>query len=214
MDDLAALVAACPRADADGTWQRHIAARHASQALDGRRGAGRWSTKDGLRVLYLGRPTNSVVVEAYRHLVDPVEDARMLAQLEPRVLVTCTVDYTNLLDLREATSRTRLDLPFSVLHSATSDHAAYARCQAVAKVAHQVGLSGIIAPAATGMGDTLAVFADLPGFRPPKRLAPDISWEQLPADPRSAPPRHLRAVDLRSPCTRERRPARTSIRTV
>lgn len=89
----------------------------------------------------------------------------------------------------------QLDLPFSILRSATSDHGAYARCQAVAQVAHQIGLSGIIAPAATDMGDTLAVFTDLPGFQRPTRSALDIAWDQLPADPRHAPPRHLRAVD-------------------
>ncbi len=195
MDSLAVLVAACPRAYVDGIWQRHVATRHAAQALDGRHGTGRWSTKSGFRVLYLGRPTNSVIIEAYRHLVDPIEDARMLAQLEPRTLVTCTVEYTDLLDLRESASRMQLDLPFGVLHSATSDSAAYARCQAVAQVAHQIGLSGIIAPAATGMGDTLAVFTDLPDFQRPTRSAPDTAWDQLPTDPRHAPPRHLRAVD-------------------
>lgn len=169
-----------------------------AQALDERRGSGRWSTKDGFPVLYLGRPTVSVIVEAYRHLVDPVEGESMLAHLEPRALVTCTVELTNLLDLREATARMQLDLPFSTLRSATSDRAAYARCQAVAQVAHQIGLHGIITPAATDMGDTLAVFTDIRGFQRPSRSAPDSAWDQLPVDPRAAPRRHLRAVDTRS----------------
>jgi hypothetical protein len=196
MDSLAVLVAACPRADIGGTWQRHIAARHVTQALDGRRGTGRWSTKDGFPVLYLGRPTSSVIVEAYRRLVDPVEDERLLAHLEPRVLVTCTVALTALLDLREATSRMQLDLPFGILQSATSDRDAYARCQAVAQVAHQIGLNGIVTPAATGIGDTIALFTDiLPVEQRPTRSAPDIAWDQLPADPRRIPPRHLRVVE-------------------
>lgn len=190
------VVAACPRAEVDGVWQRHVAARHAAQALDGRQGTGRWSTKNGFPVLYLGRPTDSVIVEAYRHLVDPVQDENMLAHLEPRALVTCTVGYADLLDLREAASRMQLDLPFEVLRSATSDRAAYARCQEVAQVAHQMGLSGIIAPAATEMGETLALFTDVTGFQRPTRSAPDTAWDQLPADPRQAPPRHLHAVDI------------------
>jgi hypothetical protein len=170
MDSLAVLVAACPRAEIGGTWQRHVAARHAAQALDGRRGTGRWSTKDGFPVLYLGRPFNSVIVEAYRHLVDPVEDERLLAHLEPRALVTCTVAPTCVLDLRQATSRMQLDLPFDVLRSATSNRDAYARCQAVAQAGHQVGLNGIVAPAATGIGDTLALFTDiLPAEQRPTR---------------------------------------------
>jgi hypothetical protein len=196
VDSLAVLVAACPRANIDGTWQRHVAARHAAHALDGRRSTGRWSTKDGFPVLYLGRPTNSVIVEAYRHLVDPVEDDRLRAHLEPRALVTCTVELTGLLDLRQASSRMRLDLPFGILRSATSDRDAYARCQAVARVAHQAGLSGIIAPAATAMGDTLAVFTDLLRTEQlPARSVPDVAWNQLPADPRHASPRHLRIVE-------------------
>lgn len=196
MDSLAVLVAACPRADVDGTWQRHVAARYAAQALDGRCGNGRWGTKDGFPVLYLGRPTNSIIVEAYRHLVDPVEDERLLAQLEPRALVTCTVNVTNLLDLRAASTRMQLDLPFGTLRSATSDTAAYARCQAVAQVAHQIGLHGIVAPSATDMGDTLALFTDaIPANQRPERSAPDATWGKLPADPRSAPPRHLHVVE-------------------
>jgi RES domain len=199
MDSLAVLVAACPRADVGGTWQRHVAARYGVQALDGRRGTGRWSTKDGFPVLYLGRPTNSVIVEAYRRLVDPVEDERMLAHLEPRALVTCTVAVTDLLDLREATSRMQLDLPFDILHSPTSDRDAYARCQAVAQVAHQIGLNGIVTPAATGLGYTLALFTDiLPAEQRPTRCAPDIAWDRLPADPRHIPPRHLRSVETGS----------------
>jgi RES domain len=196
VDSLTAIVAACPRADVDGTWQRHVAARHAAQALDGRRGTGRWSTKHGFPILYLGRPTNSVIVEAYRHLVDPVEDERLLAHLEPRTLVTCAVALTDLLDLRQATSRMQLNLSSDILHSATSNRDAYARCQAVARVAHQLGLNGILAPAATGMGDTLALFIDiLPVEQRPKRSAPDIAWDQLPADPRHIAPRHLRVVE-------------------
>lgn len=195
MDSLAVLVAACPRADLDGVWQRHVAAHHAAHALDGRHSTGRWSTKDGFPVLYLGRPTSSVVVEAYRHLVDPVEDKLILAHLQPRALVTCAVEVTDLLDLREAATRMQLDLPFSTLQSDTSDRTAYARCQAVSQVAHQIGLHGIITPAATEMGETLALFTDLlPARQRPTKSSPDTIWEHLPTDPRSAPPRHLTAV--------------------
>ena len=66
---------------------------------------GRWGTEDSFRVLYLGRPTESVVVEAYRHLVDPVDDPELLAQIRPRALVTCTVAVTEIFDLRSAANR-------------------------------------------------------------------------------------------------------------
>jgi hypothetical protein len=193
---LAADVAASPRTDIDGVWQRHVAARHAAHALDGRHGTGRWSNKTDFPVLYLGRPTKSVIVEAYRHLVDPVEDKRLLAHLEPRVLVTCAIAITDALDLRGTETQTRLDLPPDVLRSDTSDRDAYARCQRVARLAHQSGMHGIIAPAATGMGETLVLFADiLPAAQRPHRSAANLVWETLPADPRRRRRSHLRAVD-------------------
>ena len=60
-------------------------------------------TNTGRRIprAYLGRPTDSVVVEANRHLIDPIEDADP-SMVRPRVLVTCSLGATNLLDLRSA----------------------------------------------------------------------------------------------------------------
>jgi hypothetical protein len=66
---------------------------------------------------------------------------------------------------------------------------------AVAQVAHQIGLHGIVTPAATDMGETFALLTDLlPADQRSTRSAPDTAWEQLPADPRSALPRHLIAM--------------------
>jgi hypothetical protein len=59
----------------DGTWQRHVPAKFVADALKGRSATGRWGTQNGFPVLYLGRPTDSVVVEAYRHLIDPIVDS-------------------------------------------------------------------------------------------------------------------------------------------
>jgi hypothetical protein len=73
MDGLAARIAELAPASERGEWQRHVAAAHVGKALEGRKVNGRWGTKSGFPVLYLGRPTASVVVEAYRHLVDPLE---------------------------------------------------------------------------------------------------------------------------------------------
>jgi hypothetical protein len=65
-------------------------------------------------------------------------------------------------------------------------------------VAHQIGLHGIITPAATEMGDTLALFTDiLPAEEHPRRSGADTAWDHLPADPRNAPPRHLHAIETR-----------------
>ena len=89
----------------------------------------------------------------------------------PRVLITCEVALTEILDLRKAAARMDLDLPMKVLTSETRDKDAYRRCEDVAAVAHQLGLHGLITSAATTLGETLALFTD--------RLPP-------PNDPRSS----------------------------
>lgn len=195
MDSLANRVRLCPPVTVEGVWQRHAPARHSSTALDGRLGTSRWGRPDGFPVLHLGRPTSSVIVEAYRHLVDPVaDDPNIIEHLAPRVLVTCQVHVTGVLDLRTATSRNTTGLGLEVLHSSTDDREAYRQCREVAGAARQLGLHGIITPAATKLGDTLALFTDrLPEQERPTRLDEEL-WSRLPADPRSAPGPHLRVV--------------------
>jgi hypothetical protein len=139
--------------------------------------------------LYLGRPLASVTVEAYRHLVDssldPADAAALAAHLVPRLLVTTEVAVTEILDLRQAGTRAQHGLTMDVLCSGTENRAAYAACQHVAQVAHRIGLHGLIAPAATRMGHTLALFMDrLPDRQRPVRSTPDELWQGLPPDPR------------------------------
>jgi hypothetical protein len=157
--------------------------------------------QDRLPVVYLGRPRESVVLEAYRHLVDPVdvdepaERELLIDNLIPRVLITCTVKVTKLLDLRSANARAQARLTRQDLHSPTDDRDAYRRCQEVAQIAHQLGRRGILAPAATRRGDTLALFTDLlPPDEKPVRSAADEPWDRLPADPRLPAGRRLRIV--------------------
>lgn len=189
----AAAVAAALVTEIEGVWQRHVAGRHQDQALDGRRGRGRWSTATSFPVLYLGRPRDSIIVEAYRHLIDPVEDN--IPVLAPRVLVTAVVRVTAVLDLRTAGGRLSVGLTKEQLTSATTDSDAYAACQNVAAVAHQLGRHGLIAPAATSLGDTLVLFTDqLPNQERPRRHGDDEYWETLPEDPRSARTPRLRVV--------------------
>jgi hypothetical protein len=118
-------------------------------------------------ILHLGRPQDSVVVEAYRHLVDPVEldtDAdreAFMTDLVPRALLTCTMNVTCLLGLRTDLGRNQAGLTVWCLTLAPVDRDAYGRCQHVSQAAHESGRHGIIAPAATGMGETLAHFVDV-----------------------------------------------------
>ena len=160
MDSLANVLArlSWTAAEIVGVWERHLPARHLNAATEGRSSPSRWGRADGFPILYLGSPTDSVIVEAYRHLVDPVEDPDIVNHLAPRVLVKCRVNVSHVLDLRAARARVGLDLPHEVLQSATSDVVAYERCRTVAAAAHQQGFRGLVAPAATRMGETLALF--------------------------------------------------------
>lgn len=60
-------------------------------------------------VLYVGRPTKSITVETYRHLVDGIEGMTG-DKVGPRTLWTCRVAVTTVLDLRVADSRDAVGL--------------------------------------------------------------------------------------------------------
>jgi RES domain-containing protein len=182
VDSLPARLAEATPVTVDGTWQRHVSARFLHEALNGRAANGRWGRENGFPVLYLGHPTESVVVEAYRHLVDPVVDGT--PQLSPRALVTCNVSVSQILDLRSATNRILAQLTMQQLQSDTRNRDAYRACQNVAAVAHQLEFHGIATPAATQLGETLVLFTDrLPAEEMPIRTGEQL-WTDLPPDPR------------------------------
>lgn len=177
-----------------GSWLRHLEAQFRDQAMQGRAAYSRWGRSTGFPILYLGRPKSSVTVEAYRHLVDPVDDPDIVNHLVPRVLVEVNVDVTEILDLRPARARVELGLTLSQIQSETFDKDAYEACRDVAAAAHQQGFHGLIAPAATGLGDTLALFtAHLPAEQVPT-IQREEFWNRLPADPREDRPPMLRLV--------------------
>ncbi len=72
--EIANAIAATTLATARGTFYRH--AWHGTTQLKGSTGGGRWGPEHGFPVLYLGRPPASIIAEAYRSLVDPVEGMR------------------------------------------------------------------------------------------------------------------------------------------
>jgi hypothetical protein len=180
--NLAVAVAGCGFVDVDGTFERHTSPN--VRSLSGNAFGGRWGEPGAYSVLYLGRPRDSVVVEAYRHLVDEFADQGMTgAMVGPRRLLTVQVALTSVLDLREPESQEAVGLSMADLMSPVGE---YARCQRVGRVAHQLGLHGILASAATGLGETLAVFElHLPAAEQPILVA-DEEWTRLPADPRAS----------------------------
>ncbi len=139
-------------------------------------------------MLYLGRPRESVLVEAYRHLVDDELDSpkELAAAVIERRVLTCEVRVENILDLRPAAVRATLAIAEEDLFSEPGE---YERCQAIGAAAHQLGRNGVIAPSASRLGETLALFTtNLPVEQWPTVKSRDI-WRGLPADPR-----RLRAV--------------------
>lgn len=173
-------VARAPRVLVEGVFHRHVSS--STRTLSGSASGGRWGPPALYSVLYLGRPEVSVTVEAYRHLVDPfAEDGLTGDMVQPRNLLTCEVRVTNVLDLRTAEAAVSVGLSSDDLMSDVDD---YAACQRVARAAHQLELHGILAPAATGLGETLALFErHLPAEEIPVLMAIE-TWPQLPADPR------------------------------
>jgi hypothetical protein len=118
-------------------------------------------------------------VEAYRRLVDPVEGMRG-DLVGPRVLFTVEVDVDQVLDLRESDHLAKVGLDEDALRGP------WAPCVRVARAAHQLGLHGILAPAATEVGLTLALFEQhLPTGQMP-RVTHRERWPMLPPDPRSS----------------------------
>lgn len=129
MDSIANAIAQCDPVDIEGKWHRHVPARYIDEALDGIIALSRWGRTGGFPILHLGKPVDSVVVEAYRHLVDPVDDPAITAQIAPRRLVTCDIAVSNILDLRSGVGRLAAGISVATLTSETTDREAYEHCR-------------------------------------------------------------------------------------
>lgn len=179
--DLAVALSAAPRVRVEGVFERHVSPSWAERALLGSGSGGRWAAPGAFSVIYLGRPAPSVVVEAYRHLVDDIE-GMTAERVRGRRVVRAQVAVGDVLDLRSREARLSVGLPDTEVYSDVGD---YAACQRIGHVAHELGSHGLLAPAATQLGETLALFVDhlTPGELPVRIGAP-IAWDVLPADPR------------------------------
>ena len=179
--DLLAAIADLEPIHLEGIFERHSSLRW--EELKASAAGGRWGAPRAFEVLYLGRPRDSVIVEAYRHLVDDeLDDAQQLAgSVLERRLVTCAVSVPNVLYLRGPAAQAAVGLFPAQLGSDVGD---YAACQRVGAAVHQLGLAGILAPAATRLGETFALFTTNVAIEHwPTVVARDI-WHGLPADPR------------------------------
>lgn len=158
-----------------GVFYRHQSLRW--RGLSASTAGGRWGPPGAFPVLYLGRPRESIVAEAYRHLVDPIEG--MSAELVgPRRLLVVEVALGRVLDLREESALEAVGLDPEALRGP------HDRCRAVGSAADEVGLEGVIAPAATALGETLAVFTERLAEASRPRVVAEEIWLRLPPDPR------------------------------
>ena len=178
MTSTPAAVAKAKTTAVSGLFYRHSSVKHA--ALTGRPIGGRWAPTGAFAVLYLGRPPASVTVEAYRHLVDPVE-GMTAAGVGPSLFTTCQLDVNNVVDLRDSVDQELVGLTPVNLASDVGD---YEACQRIDARAFQLGRSGVIAPAATGFGETLALFTERISAAAMPRVTDTTLWESLPRDPR------------------------------
>ncbi len=175
--DLANAIAGTTLTSARGTYFRH--SRPGVKELKGSTGGGRWGPEHGFPVIYLGQPVVSVVAEAHRRFVDPVIDGMPAKFVAPRDLLTVDVDVDELLDLRDPRHLAAVGFEDDALRGP------WPPCVRVARAAHQLGIHGVLAPAATGLGLTLALFEQhLPHNQMPQIVHREL-WARLPADPRT-----------------------------
>jgi RES domain-containing protein len=181
------MVAAAPRLEVEGDFERHVAANWVARSLTGSSAGGRWAAPGAFPVIYLARPTAAVIVEAYRHLVDDIE-GMTAERVRNRLLIRAKVHALEVLDLRGPRTWVALGVGEADLRSDVGD---YSSCRRIGHVAHQLGLHGVLAPSASGLGETLALFADLLSADEfPTQTGDPLEWATLPADPR-----RLRLVD-------------------
>lgn len=174
------LLASIPQVSLEGVFYRHAALNR--DAFAGGR-HGRWGAD--FPVIYLGRPEAAAVAEAYRHLVEA--NGVPARAVKPRVLYTVRVSAQSILDVTGAANLDRVGMTVDDLSTEVDD---YQRCQEVAAAARQLGHHGVLAPAAHGLGQTLALFKESLSHPELPVVVGQITWDTLPADPRI--PRVLR----------------------
>lgn len=157
------------------------------QALTGSRIGGRWHPPDSFPAFYMASSRDSAIVEVYRRIVEASDPP--LPASDITVLVTrYAVAVDNVLDLRSSASQTSVGLSDEDMRSPIGK---YTACQRVGAIAHQCGYHGIIAPAASGVGDHLTVFEQQ--IDPASEWPSELDSERLEGLPPH--PRRLRLVD-------------------
>lgn len=162
-----------PRGGFSGLAYRHVGPGHPPMSAEGSRiRGGRWNPPESFPTLYLTLDQATVVAEFLRHAE---RQGMPPGNLLPRKLVTCRVELSAVLDLRDRLPWQEIDLGDDDVMS--DDMSA---CQRIGDAAHYASFEGLLAPSATGAGDILAIFTDR--LRAGSRVEPidTKEWTSLP----------------------------------
>lgn len=162
-----------PRVGFSGIAYRHVGPGHPPMSAEGSRiRGGRWNPPESFPTLYLALDEATVAGEFMRHAE---RQGMPPASLLPRTLVTCRIELSAALDLRD-----RLPWPGIGLDADDIASDEMGVCQRIGDAAHYAGFEGLLAPSATAAGDIVAVFTDR--LRAGSRVEPIDAreWTQLP----------------------------------
>ncbi|NNM46949.1 RES family NAD+ phosphorylase [Knoellia koreensis] len=136
-----------------GTTYRYTTARRDPLSGAGARlNGGRWNPPDIFATIYLATPIETCLAELERLAVSQNNTAAELLRV-PYKLHTVKVTNLAILDLRDASALAHVGIGEADI--ADDDWTA---CQAVGHAAWFLGLSGVLAPSASGAGHVLAAF--------------------------------------------------------
>jgi RES domain-containing protein len=142
-----------PRSTIAAHVVRHIAPGYLPLSGEGARvHGGRWNPPDSFAVLYTASDRDAMVSELDRAAR---RQGLRAIDLLPRDEVIYTVELQRVLDLTDALSLERVGLDDALLSAAD-----WSPCQAIGDAARYVGFEAVLAPSATGSGQTLAIFLD------------------------------------------------------
>ena len=134
-----------------GKAYRHLGPGYQPLSGEGARvRGGRWNPTESFPVVYLAKTERSAIAEFYR-LAE--KNGRRPGDLLPRHLHRYRVELQRVLDLTVEDNLRTVRLELIDLRSEDPT-----RCQAVGDAAHYAGFEAVLAPSATGIDETLAVF--------------------------------------------------------